>query len=261
MDRLLLLKAAVVEYFRVHASDKRRLSVREWSVTSEVCSVLDPVAEVNTKIQGAEDTYISQATFLMTELLAIMGSGPFCTRTPDKPQVDPVPYDDVETSDLCGEVRTAVGVCVEYMGKKNLGEVGNPVERISTLLDPRRKTLSKQECVNGSPDVKQLVINELEDVADLIEGSAPQQTTVPAASASAPAPAPASALVPRLPLLQPLVATGRRGHWQRSRGCSPLWSSDAPTHWLPLGVRVPLKMRRRATRGQASRTRSAFSKS
>ena len=100
------------------------------------------------------------------------------------------------TSDLCGEVRTAVDVCVEYMGKKNLGEVGNPVERISTLLDPRRKTLSKQECVNGSPDVKQLAVNELKDVADLFEGSAPQQTSVPAASACAPAPAPASALAP-----------------------------------------------------------------
>ena len=117
------------------------------------------------------------------------------------------------TSDLCGEVRTAVDVCVEYMGKKNLGEVGNPVERISTLLDPRQKTLSKQECANGSPDVKQLAINELKDVAGLFEGSAPQQTTVPAASASAPAP--------------------------------------APTDWLPLGVRVPLEMRRRAARGQA----------
>ena len=44
MDRLLLLKAVVVEYFRVHASDKRRLSVCEWSVTNEVCNVLDPVA-------------------------------------------------------------------------------------------------------------------------------------------------------------------------------------------------------------------------
>ena len=173
MDRLLLLKAAVVEYFRVHASDKRRLSVREWSVTNEVCSVLDPVAEVNIKVQEAEDTYISQATFLMTELLAIMESGPFLIRTPDKPQVDPVPYDDVETSDFCGEVRTAVGVCVEYMGKKNLGEVGNLVECISTLLDPRRKPLSKQECVNDSPNVKQLAISELKDVVDLFECSAP----------------------------------------------------------------------------------------
>ena len=156
--------------------------------------MLDPVADVNTKVHVAENTYISQATFLVTELLAIMGSGPFRIRTPDKPQVDPVPYDDVEASDICGEVRTAVDVCGEYMGKKDLGEVGNPVERISTLLDTWRKTLSKQECVNGSPDVKQLAINELKDVADLFEGSEPQQTTVPAAAlapASAPPPAPA----------------------------------------------------------------------
>ena len=146
----------------------------------------------------------------MTELLAILGSGPFRIRTPDKPQVEPVPYDDVETSDLCGEMRTAVDVCVEHVGKKNLGEVGNPVERISTLLDPRRKTLSKQECVNGSPDVKQLAINELKDVADLFEGSAPQQTTVPAASASAPAPAPASALAPA-PAPPPAPAPGGDG--------------------------------------------------
>ena len=114
------------------------------------------------------------------------------------------------TSDLCGEVRTAVDVCVEKMDKKNLGEVGNPVERISTLLDPRRKTLSKQECVNGSPDVKQLAINELKDVADLFEDWAPQQTTVPAASASAPAPAPASALAPA-PASPPAPAPGGDG--------------------------------------------------
>ena len=140
------------------------------------------------------------------------------------------------------------------------------IRRISTLLDPWRKTLSKQKCVNGSPDVKQLAINELKDVADLFEGSAPQQTTVPAASASAPAPAPASALAPApAPPPAPVPgghgATGPRGHWQRSRGCSPLRSGDAPTHWLPLGVRVPLEMSRRAARGQASRTRYAFSKS
>ena len=114
------------------------------------------------------------------------------------------------TSDLCGEVRTAVDVCVEYMGKKDLGEVGNSVERISTLLDPRRKTLSKQECVNGSLDVKQLSINELKDVADLFEGSAPQQTTVPAASASDLAPAPASALAPA-PAPPPAPAPGGDG--------------------------------------------------
>ena len=84
------------------------------------------------------------------------------------------------------------------------------IRRISTLLDPWRKTLSKQKCVNGSPDVKQLAINELKDVADLFEGSAPQQTTVPAASASAPAPAPASALAPA-PAPPPAPVPGGHG--------------------------------------------------
>ena len=99
---------------------------------------------------------------------------------------------------------------MEYMGKNNLGEVGNPVERISTLLDPRRKTLWKQEYVNGSSDVKQLAINELKDVADLFEGSAPQETSVPAASASSPAPASASALAPA-PAPPPAPAPGGDG--------------------------------------------------
>ena len=116
------------------------------------------------------------------------------------------------TSDVCGEVRTAVDVCMEYMGKKNVGEVGNLVKRISsTLLDPRRKTLSKKECVNGSPDIKQLAIKEVKDMADLFEGSAPQQTTVPVASASAPAPAPASALAPAPAPPPPAPAPGGDG--------------------------------------------------
>ncbi|CAN0199295.1 unnamed protein product [Ascophyllum nodosum] len=54
----------------------------------------------------------------------------------------------------------------------------NEVARLSRQAG-EWKTLSKQECVNGSPDVKQLAMNELKDVADLFEGSAPQQTTVP----------------------------------------------------------------------------------
>ena len=79
---------------------------------------------------------------------------------------------------------------------------------ISTLLNPRRKTLSKQECVNCSPDVRQLAINELKDVVDMFEGSAPQQTTVSAASASAPSPASALAPAPAPP---PAPAPGGDG--------------------------------------------------
>lgn len=116
IDSLLLLKASVVEYFRLHASDKRKLFLRDWSVTNEVCSVLDPTSEVNIKVQGAQSTFISHATFLMRELLEVMSGSKVRIRAPDCPRDDPVPYDNVE--------QTAVYVCVEYMGKKNFGEAG-----------------------------------------------------------------------------------------------------------------------------------------
>ena len=62
MGRLLQLKDPVVEYFRRNSNDKRRLTSHDWNVPNQVCSILDPIAKVNIKLQGAEDTYISQAT-------------------------------------------------------------------------------------------------------------------------------------------------------------------------------------------------------
>ena len=74
IKRLLQLKDPVVEYFRRNSNDKRRLTSHAWNITNQVCSILDPIAKVNTKIQGAEDMYISQATFLMKELMENMTS-------------------------------------------------------------------------------------------------------------------------------------------------------------------------------------------
>ena len=50
MERLLTLKKSVNMYYIQRANDKRKLTNREWSVTNEICSVLDPIAEVNIKI-------------------------------------------------------------------------------------------------------------------------------------------------------------------------------------------------------------------
>ena len=52
----------------------------------------DPIAEVNAKIQEAEDTYIRQATFLMKELMEIVTSEYLQIRIPDKPGMDTVSY-------------------------------------------------------------------------------------------------------------------------------------------------------------------------
>ena len=52
MDRLLCLKTSINEHFQTHHNDQRKLPNREWAVTNEICSVLDPIADVTTKIQG-----------------------------------------------------------------------------------------------------------------------------------------------------------------------------------------------------------------
>ena len=111
MERLLQLKEPVVEYFRRNSNDKRRLTNHDWNVTNHVCSTLNPIAEVNIKILGAEDTYISQATFLMKELMMeIMTSECLQIRVPDKSGMDPVQYEQVKKSELFPEVEMAVEV-------------------------------------------------------------------------------------------------------------------------------------------------------
>ena len=68
MDRLLCPKKSINEYFRTHHNDRRKLTNHEWVVTNEICSVLDPIADVTTKIHGSSGTHIGQATFFMKEL-------------------------------------------------------------------------------------------------------------------------------------------------------------------------------------------------
>ena len=71
MDRLLALKKAISEYFRLHASNARELTSHEWTVTNEVCSLLDVVSEATTRMQGVEDTHVSQVMFIMTEVIEL----------------------------------------------------------------------------------------------------------------------------------------------------------------------------------------------
>ena len=65
---------------------------------------------MNIKIQGAEDTYISEAAFLMQELMEIMTSECLQIRVPDKPGMDLVQYEQVNKLELFPEVETAVEV-------------------------------------------------------------------------------------------------------------------------------------------------------
>ena len=85
MVRLLKLKTAILECFKIHESNSRKLSTREWRITNEVCSLLDVVAEVTIRIQGDADTHISQTMFNMLEIKEIFEEEEHNIRTLDQP--------------------------------------------------------------------------------------------------------------------------------------------------------------------------------
>ena len=219
MERLLQLKEPVVEYFRRNSNDKRRLTSHDWNVTNQVCSILDPIAEVNIKIEGAEDTYISWATFLMKESIEIMTSECLQIRVPDKPGMDPVQYEQVNKLDLFPEVETAVEVYREVMEEKDLGRALNPTERISVFLGPRRKMMSEDDCIGGGHVLQTMAISDIEELGHHFVGNvaqtsrrtpAPEPGPAPAlAPAPAPAPSPAPAPAPAPELATPAVTLPR----------------------------------------------------
>ena len=63
-------------------------------------------------------------------------------RVPDKPCMDPIPYEQINKSELFPEIETAVEVYREVMEENDLGRALNPTERISVFIDPRRKMMS-----------------------------------------------------------------------------------------------------------------------
>ena len=162
------------------ANDKRKLTNREWSVTNEICSVLDPIAEVSIKIQGAKSTYIGEAAFLMKELMEIAKESEFDIRVPHQPNVSPVQYEPVAVNELLPEVRAAVTAFLEVMETKKLGELHSAVERVSMLLDPRQSKLSLEEYVNGGDELRHKAIENIKRLGDHFVDESPVLATVPA---------------------------------------------------------------------------------
>ena len=72
MDRLLSLKKPISEYFRQHPQNARKLTSHDWTVINAVCSLLDDVSEATIRMQGATDTHVSQAMFIMTKVIVML---------------------------------------------------------------------------------------------------------------------------------------------------------------------------------------------
>lgn len=160
-------------------------------MTNKICSMFDPVIEVYIKVQGEKNAYISEATFITNERLEDMNEQEVRIRVPDKPEVDPVPYEEVEVREHQPKMRKAIKPFREMISAKQLGEVHSAVEHISTLL---RKCMSNEECVNGSNDTKSLTIDDVKRLGNLFSDS----VVPPPSPAPGPAPGPAlaSALAP-----------------------------------------------------------------
>ena len=91
MDRLLALKKPISEYFRQHPQNAQKLTSHEWTVTNEVCSLLDDVSEATIRMQGAGDTHVSQAMFIMTEVIVMLKEESHPIRVPNATVLPPPP--------------------------------------------------------------------------------------------------------------------------------------------------------------------------
>lgn len=78
------LKKPITEYFRRHPTNPRKLTATEWTVTNQVCSLLDVVVEVTIKIQGGANTHIGQTMFNIMEIKEIFTEEDNNIRIPDQ---------------------------------------------------------------------------------------------------------------------------------------------------------------------------------
>ena len=166
MARLLQLKKAIVDYFKRHDSHNRKLSTREWVITNEVCSLLDVVAEVTIRIQGSEDTHISETMFNMLEIKEIFEEDTHKIRTPDQAYNDgDVLKEPTSMDDLSSETLMVHDVMIAMLDKKKLDQATMPLERICALLDPRRKECLADHLVNGNSNLKSSAIDDVNSIA------------------------------------------------------------------------------------------------
>ena len=115
------------------------------TLATAVCSLLDVVAEVTTKIQGADDTHISQTMFNMKEIMEIFADDEHRIRVQDQNYSDgDVLKEKMGVDELTSETLLTRDTMIAKLTKKNLGYALMPLERICALLDPRRKECSTE---------------------------------------------------------------------------------------------------------------------
>ncbi|CAN0307814.1 unnamed protein product, partial [Ascophyllum nodosum] len=122
MDCLRVLKKPISEYFRQHPQNAQKLTSLEWTVTNGVCSLLDDVPESTIRAQGAGDTHVSQAMFIITEVIAMFNEKSHPIRVPSAtvlpPPPDGIPTESTQVAELTLEAQGVREVLLEVMEDK-----------------------------------------------------------------------------------------------------------------------------------------------
>ena len=96
-------------------------------------------------MQGAGDTHVSQAMFIMTEVIAMLKEKSHPIRVPNATVLpippDGIPAEPTQVAELTLEAQDVRKVLLEVMEDKGVGKVSLKVERLCALLDPKRKAL------------------------------------------------------------------------------------------------------------------------
>ena len=119
-----------------------------------MCSLLDDVSEATIRVQEAVDTHVSQAMFIMTEVIAMLKEESLLIRVPNAtalpPPPDGLPTKSTQLAELTLEAQNVREVLLEVMEDKGVGKASLKVERLCALLDPRRGALGAHQLMNGS---------------------------------------------------------------------------------------------------------------
>ena len=186
MDCLLVLKKAISKFFRQHPKNARKLISHEWTVTNEVCSLLDDVSKATIRMQGARDTHFRQAMFIMTEVIAMLEEESHPIRVPNTtvlpPPPDGIPTETTQVAELTTlEVQGAREVLLEVTENKGVGKASLKVKRLCALLDPRWKALGANQLVNGSAALRTRAEEDLKGViAEFADAQTQPSVPVPA---------------------------------------------------------------------------------
>ena len=133
-------------------------------------------------MQGAGDTHVSQAMLIMTEVIAMLKEESHPIRVPNATVLPPPPdgilTESTPVAELTLEAQDVREVQLEVMEDKGVGSASLKMQRLCTLLDPRRKALGADQLVNGSTALRTRAEEDLKGVIAEFAGAQTQPSAL-----------------------------------------------------------------------------------